>query len=134
MKNILLIQSELSSLEMVYQRVNNFLINKVQKKTLQNILLITQEMVTNSILHGNNNEKSKKVSIKITVDTSHVTVDIEDEGEGLEKLPSKEEAQNLNYLEENGRGLKLTVLMTENIELDGNKIKLIFKNNKNNEG
>ncbi len=134
MKNILLIQSELSSLEMVYQWVNNFLINKVQKKTLQNILLITQEMVTNSILHGNNNEKSKKVSIKITVDTSHVTVDIEDEGEGLEKLPSKEEAQNLNYLEENGRGLKLTVLMTENIELDGNKIKLIFKNNKNNEG
>ena len=126
MKNKLVIQSELRSLNTVYQWLEKYLLKKVSEEKLRNILLITQEMVTNSILHGNKNIVEKAVTVEITVNESNIEVEIQDEGEGLTSLPSKEEAKELDYLAENGRGVKLAVLMTERIELNGNRMKLIF--------
>jgi len=83
-------------------------------------------MVTNSILHGNKNIVEKPVTVEVTVNESNIEVEIQDEGEGLKSLPSKDEAKELDYLAENGRGVKLAVLMTERIELNGNRMKLIF--------
>lgn len=134
MKSRLVIKSEIASVESVYNWVEK-VVSEVMAltsqtdgaKTLRNILLITQEMVTNSILHGNREIKEKEVTIEITSDINHIVVDITDEGEGIKKLPLQEEAQELDYLAENGRGLKLAVLMTDKIELEGNRVRLIFK-------
>jgi len=126
MKNKLVIQSELRSLNTVYQWLEKYLLKKVSEEKLRNILLVTQEIVTNSILHGNKNIVEKSVTVEVTVNESNIEVEIQDEGEGLVSLPSKEEAKELDYLAENGRGVKLAVLMTERIELDGNRMKLIF--------
>lgn len=126
MKNKLVIQSELRSLNTVYQWLEKYLLKKVSEEKLRNILLVTQEMVTNSILHGNKNIVEKPVTVEVTVNESNIEVEIQDEGEGLASLPSKEEAKELDYLSENGRGVKLAVFMTERIELNGNRMKLIF--------
>jgi len=131
MKNRLVIQSELKALDTVYQWLEIFFVDKISEKELRNILLITQEMVTNSILHGNQSIKEKQVILNRSINSTHVVIEIEDEGEGLKSLPSLEEAQELDYLAENGRGVKLAVLMTERIELKNNKMKLIFKINEN---
>ena len=132
MKNKLVLSSRLDSLTIIYRWIEHLLINKVNEKELRNILLITQEMVTNSILHGNQSVIEKNVIVEVFIKQKNITVEIEDEGEGIKRLPSKEEAKELDYLTENGRGLKLAVLMTKSIELHGNRIKLIF--NRNNEG
>jgi len=127
MEHRLIVKSELKSLDSIYRWVEKTLTNEVSQKQLRNILLITQEMVTNSILHGNKNSIDKEVIVEIEIQQNDINIKIEDEGEGLQALPSKEEAEELDYLAENGRGLKLAVLMTESIELHGNKMKLIFK-------
>ena len=129
MKHKLVIKNDLNALETLYQWMERLLKNhNVQKKNLRNILLITQEMATNSILHGNKNQIEKIVTIEVTI-SEEISIEIEDEGEGIKRLPSKKEAKELDYLAENGRGLKLAVLLTKSIELDGNRIKLIFKKN-----
>ena len=128
MKSRLVIKSEIGSIESVYNWVESFLTGKVSAKIVRDILLITQEMVTNSILHGNRQIVEKEIIIEITILLDTVVVTVTDEGEGIKKLPLEEEAKELDYLAENGRGLKLAVLMTDKIELDGNRIKLIFFN------
>jgi len=126
MKNRLIVKSETQSLDNVYGWITKLLTDQVNPKQLRNILLISQEMVTNSILHGNKNNIEKKVIIEIEINKDEVIIEIEDEGKGLNQLPSKEEAEELDYLAENGRGLKLAVLMTKSIELNGSRMKLIF--------
>jgi anti-sigma regulatory factor (Ser/Thr protein kinase) len=128
MKDKLVIKSDFKLLDKVYQWLENFLVASISKKTLHNILFVTQEMVTNSILHGNKKLINKKVIIEVSITSTHISLEISDEGEGLKQLLSQKEARNLNYLKENGRGLKLAVLMTESIELKGNKTKYLFRN------
>ena len=126
MRSRLIVNSEIKSLDNVYSWVKEILTNEVGQKQLQNILLITQEMVTNSILHGNREAVDKEVIVEVEIKQNDIYINIEDEGEGLKTLPSKEEAKELDYLSENGRGVKLAVLMTKSIELNGNRMKLIF--------
>lgn len=121
----LVIESKLEALDQVYTWLKTILESNTTKG-VNNILLITYEIVTNAIIHGNKRDPSKSVIIGLDITESQIVVTVEDEGSGYDILPSKEEAQNLNYLEEGGRGLKLAVLTCDAIELDKNSIKLIF--------
>jgi anti-sigma regulatory factor (Ser/Thr protein kinase) len=56
-----------------------------------------------------------------------ITVTVKDEGEGFPPLPTVEEAQVLDYLSEDGRGLKLAVLMCKTIEINKNLTTLVFE-------
>jgi anti-sigma regulatory factor (Ser/Thr protein kinase) len=81
---------------------------------------------TNAILHGNKEITNKNVTVQAHIRLKEIVIDISDEGDGIQTLPTKKEATELNYLEEGGRGLKLAVLMSDDIELYQNKIRLIF--------
>jgi anti-sigma regulatory factor (Ser/Thr protein kinase) len=127
MRSKIVIQSNVNKLNTLYQWLETLLKEaKVERKLSQTILLITQEIATNSILHGNQEITNKSVTIEVHIGLADIIIDIEDEGKGIKILPTKEEANQLNYLEEGGRGLKLAVLMSNAIELYGNKIRLIF--------
>jgi anti-sigma regulatory factor (Ser/Thr protein kinase) len=127
MRNKIVIQSNVNKLNTLYQWLETLLKEaKVEEKLSQTILLITQEIATNSILHGNQEITNKSVTVEVYIGLADIIIDIEDEGKGIKTLPTKEEANQLNYLEEGGRGLKLAVLMSNAIELYGNKIRLIF--------
>jgi len=129
MRHRLIVKSEMKSLDSVYLWVEEILTNEVSKKQLRNILLIVQEMVTNSILHGNQAVIEREVTVLLSINQEDITIEIEDEGEGIKTLPLKKESKELDYLAENGRGLKLAVLLTKSIELHGNRTKLIFTKN-----
>ena len=92
-----------------------------------NILLVTQELITNAIIHGNQNVKSKTVIIVLDHSDVDVTVSVEDQGKGVVSLPTKEESIQMDYLDENGRGLKLATLLSDNIVVKKNKIIVRFK-------
>lgn len=122
----LTIASKLESLDQVYRWLKKILEPIIREDIKDNILLITHEIVTNAIIHGNKKDWRKCVTINLHITKCYITATVEDEGSGCKSLPSKEEAQNLNYLEEGGRGLKLAVLICDDIELDNNRIKLVF--------
>lgn len=122
----LIIESKLEALDQVYEWLKEILITKTTESIKDNILLISYEIVTNAIIHGNKRNPSRSVTIGLDITEEQIIVTVEDEGTGYDVLPSTEEAQNLNYLEEGGRGLKLAVLVCDNIELNRNRIKLIF--------
>ena len=121
-----LIKSELSQLSVVQDWLKDALASEVDSSVMNNILLITQEMVTNSIQHGNNGDPNKEVTLNLHIDTEHVVIKIQDEGAGIKRLPNKDEAKELDYLAENGRGLKLAVLICHEIILNGNEVTLVF--------
>lgn len=126
--NTLIINSNIEEINNVYEWVKSKLDENLSKKLCNNILLITQEIVSNAIIHGNENILSKKVVIKFLIDGKNIVISIEDEGKGCPSFPTKEEALELDYLSEGGRGLKLAVLMCDDIEINKNLITLIFKN------
>jgi len=127
MKQKIVIQSDIDNIHTAYQWLELLLKEEnISPKLSQTVLLIAQEIITNSILHGNQNSPNKSVTIEANIGTKDIVVDIEDEGDGIKTLPTKKEATELNYLEEGGRGLKLAVLMCDGIELYRNRIRLIF--------
>jgi len=128
MKNRLVIKSDFKLLDEVYQWLENLLVDITSKKKLNDILLVNQEMVTNSILHGNKESIEKEIIIEVFITSTDIILEITDQGEGIIKFPSLEESKELNYIEENGRGLKLAVLLTENIVIKGSKTQYIFTN------
>lgn len=126
-KDSLLVESKIEEVSRVYKWIETHLQNKVEKKLKNNILLITQEIVTNAIIHGNKQDVHKKVIVTFEMQNEEVTVTVKDEGEGCPPLPTQEEAEVLDYLSEEGRGLKLAVLMCKTVEIDKNLTTLIFE-------
>jgi anti-sigma regulatory factor (Ser/Thr protein kinase) len=127
MHQTLTIASNLEELKEVSIWVKHTLPKTLTEKIRNNILLITQELVTNAILYGNKEIESKSVIITLGIKDSDILLGVEDQGEGLPKLPSKKEAQKMDYLDENGRGMKLTVLLSHKATVHKNKIEVIFK-------
>ncbi|RUM70281.1 MAG: ATP-binding protein [Sulfurovum sp.] len=127
MTRTLIVSSSLDELEKASLWLIRYLPKSLSESKKNNIVLVVQEMVTNAIIHGNKSIKSKEVflSLKIIENTS-ITFTIEDEGLGLSSLPSKEEAKKMDYLQEGGRGLKLAVLLSDDIQIKENKVILVF--------
>ncbi|HIO95544.1 MAG TPA: hypothetical protein EYG67_01855 [Campylobacterales bacterium] len=119
----IVIKSQLCEVEKVYQWLEGYLLPLLKNKRLEEILLVMQEIVTNAVIHGNYNHFNKKVCIYLEVAKNQIILMVEDEGEGIKSLV---EAQNMDYMEENGRGLKLAVLISDRIELNHNSIRLWF--------
>jgi len=127
MTRTLIVSSSIEELEKASLWLTKYLPITVSEEKKDHILLVIQEMVSNAIIHGNDNIKSKDVSLCLTIKDRSIVFTIEDEGAGLSSLPTKEEAKEMDYLAENGRGLKLAVLLSDDIQIKGNKVTLVFK-------
>ncbi len=127
-KKVMVIHSSIEEIDRVYKWLDKSLRDLVDEEMSQKIILVCQEIATNAIIHGNRllNRKLVIVTFTVNITSKEIRIKIKDEGDGIEKLPSKEEALNLCYLEEDGRGLKLAVLMSDKIEVDGNSIEVTF--------
>ncbi|MDK2800692.1 MAG: serine/threonine-protein kinase RsbW [Clostridiales bacterium] len=98
------------------------------------IKVILNELIINAVLHGNKEDKTKQVSIKVGICTNQVYAIIEDEGEGL---PSEKESENTKEFEkilclsERGRGLTIIESLCDCIKRNekGNKVVVLKKLN-----
>ena len=126
MKVKIIVNSQLCEVAKVYRWLEGHLLPLLDNKRLEEILLVMQEMVSNAVIHGNYKHFAKKVSIYLQIESKQIILTVEDEGEGIKRLPTLTEALNMDYMEENGRGLKLAVLISDHIELNHNNIRLWF--------
>ena len=100
-----------------------------------NLALSVAEAISNSMLHGNKNDKTKKVRINIYVDDNYLKISFKDEGKGFNpsKIPDPTKPENI--LKDSGRGIHIMRSFLDDLQFkfheDGTEIILILKLNNN---
>ena len=91
------------------------------------IRLALDEAISNAIQHGNRNDASKKVTVRVTVDADRVKIEVADEGGGFSPACVPDPTAPENLEKPNGRGIMLiNAYMTEVAFNDvGNRITMI---------
>ena len=85
-----------------------------------NIMIAVTEAVNNAIKHGNASDKSKNVSLSLSLDESLLKFTIKDEGSGFnyENLPDPTSPENLEKL--GGRGIFLMKHLSDEVDFKEN--------------
>jgi serine/threonine-protein kinase RsbW len=89
----------------------------LEEDTSGKLMLLLSEAVTNAIVHGNNEDPTKKVEVEIKIKPDSIVTTVEDEGDGYD--PDKESDNPLNeenLLKEGGRGIFLIEEISDEIE------------------
>lgn len=96
--------------------------------TYGNIMLALSEAVTNAIIHGNQQDESKKVQINAQHKDSKLVVSIKDEGDGFDPATLPDPLQDENLLKEGGRGVYLIEQYSDDVTYSegGTKITIEF--------
>ena len=87
-----------------------------------NIPLACDEAITNAIIHGNNSDRDKKVSIKIYISSSRIKLRVKDQGNGfdVEKVANPLEGENV--MRSSGRGIYLMKSIMDKVKFsDGGR-------------
>jgi serine/threonine-protein kinase RsbW len=116
---ILVIKSDTSELKKVEYFLDSiFTRYNLSKKHFNKLYLCVSEAIINSIKHGNKNDLSKTVTLKINCSTNQLSVCIEDEGEGFDSREIQNPTVEENIRKESGRGIFIIKTITENIEFN----------------
>ncbi|MCO6472572.1 MAG: ATP-binding protein [Melioribacteraceae bacterium] len=71
------------------------------------LVLSVAEAASNAILHGNKNDKKKKVFILMEVDDDRIIIRIKDEGKGFDPSKVPDPTIPENILKDSGRGIHI---------------------------
>lgn len=129
MNKKLVIQSKIENVSLVENLIDEVAIDlSIISDLYGNVLISTIEAVTNAIVHGNNNDPQKNVTIEVIKEDKKLTIIVEDEGNGfdLNKVPDPTKP---DYIEKpDGRGIFLMKNLTDDMEFEKNGaiVKLIF--------
>lgn len=96
-----------------------------------NLELSVAEAISNSIHHGNKDDKNKKVKINVFVDDNYLKVSFKDEGNGFDPKDIPDPTKPENILKESGRGLHIMRSFLDDLQFkfhnDGTEIILTLK-------
>ena len=87
----------------------------LDKNKFNNLVLSFSEAVSNSIVHGNKLDKTKKVFIKVIVDNEKMTISIKDEGTGFDLKSVPDPTKLENILKDSGRGIHIMKSFVDNL-------------------
>ena len=93
------------------------------------LLLTLSEAVNNAIIHGNNQQRHKKITVFAIHKEHHLQISVEDEGNGFDptKLPDPLKEENL--LNEGGRGIYLIKQYADDVRFSKKGSKIIMEFN-----
>ena len=101
---------------------------KITDNVYGNVLIAVTEAVNNAIVHGNKENKSKKVEISLKQSKNRLCFMVADEGGGFDesKIPDPTNPSNLTNIK--GRGVFLMKNLSDEIvfKKGGSLIKLVF--------
>ena len=130
MRNLITIDSNIENLRIVEKFVDEIYDKyKFSDEIYGNILIATMEAANNAILHGNKNDISKKVEIKLRKNKNLLYLTVKDEGPGFDykNIPDPTAPENIEKI--NGRGIFLMEKLSDKIEFfkNGSVVKLTFQ-------
>lgn len=102
---------------------------KIEESIYGNILVSVTEAVNNAIVHGNKEDKTKKVRLGLKKNKKSVRFVVEDEGVGFDydNLPDPTSPKNLDKVK--GRGIFLIKSLSDKTTFKngGKMIEMLFK-------
>lgn len=105
--------------------IESFIDNAKEKFLLDddiygNIMIAVTEAVNNAIKHGNSNDRSKNVSLSLSLKESQIQFVIKDEGNGFdyENLPDPTSSENIEKV--GGRGIFLMKHLSDEVSFKEN--------------
>lgn len=113
--NIVVIRNMISAMIVEYNPTITF---------LNELKTVISEAITNSIVHGYNNQEDKYIDFNIVVDLSMISIDIIDYGIGIEDVEKAREPLFSTKKDEERSGLGFTIM-----ELFCDKLEVISKKN-----
>jgi len=88
----------------------------VNKDKLADIAISVTEAVTNAVVHGNKNNKRKKVAINLKADSSGVEITVEDQGNGFDPEAVQCPIEKGNILKQAGRGIFILKCLMDKVD------------------
>jgi serine/threonine-protein kinase RsbW len=119
----LVLQSNLNSISRIEPYVNQIVSDfGINDEIYGNILIALTEAVNNAILHGNKEDKSKKVTIKLVSNNpkNQLVFQISDDGPGFNHNHIPDPTAPENILKLGGRGVFLMRQLSDKIEFMNN--------------
>ena len=102
---------------------------KINEAVYGNVLVSVTEAVNNAIVHGNKEDKDKKVKIKLKENKKSIRFVVEDEGRGFdhENLPDPTNPENIEKIK--GRGIFLIKNLADKAKFKqgGRVVDMLFK-------
>lgn len=97
----------------------------ISESDLFDLRLVYTELLINAVVHGNRGDSSKKIKLRIEINSDEIMSVIKDEGDGFDYQDTLfRENYFYDYQEEHGRGLQLVKSLTEYLYFNevGNEI------------
>jgi len=93
------------------------------------LAIAVSEAVTNAIIHGNKQDRRKKVFIRFRLSADRITVYVKDEGEGFDPNRLENPLDPENILRETGRGIFILKSIMDEVSFDfskgGTEVKIV---------
>jgi anti-sigma regulatory factor (Ser/Thr protein kinase) len=122
------IPSEPVQIHRVWGELKLALLNEIDEKRHFGIELVTRELLTNAMMHGNAGIPSRRVELEVKLWSGYLLVEVGDEGAGFNwqinpPKPFREDATS-------GRGLSIVLLYAQAVRYNtsGNRVKAWFTN------
>jgi serine/threonine-protein kinase RsbW len=96
---------EIMAVEKFLEEINGKL--RLDEMKFNKLLVATTEAVNNGIIHGNKRDHTKKVILRVDVNSTTMTVRVRDQGNGVDVASIPDPLAEENLLRENGRGVFL---------------------------
>lgn len=119
--------SQIEKLELFIKRVTSSC--QIKKAKHPEILISLTEAVNNAIIHGNNEDKNKKVNILCRESSKKITFYISDEGSGFDPNGVKDPTKIENIELCGGRGVHIMKELSDKLAYhdNGRTVELQFK-------
>ena len=102
---------------------------QIEESIYGNVLVSVTEAVNNAIVHGNKEDKNKKVKLELKKNKKSVRFVVEDEGVGFdhENLPDPTNPKNIDKVK--GRGVFLIKSLSDKTKFKkgGRSVEMLFK-------
>jgi serine/threonine-protein kinase RsbW len=114
------IKIQIPSLSENIRMIESFIDNAKEKFQLNddiygNIMIAITEAVNNAIRHGNKGDKSKNVTLTLTLDDSMIKFIVQDEGSGFDFLDLPDPTSPENIEKPGGRGIFLMKHLSDEV-------------------
>lgn len=119
------IKIEIPSINENIRIIESFIDNAKEKFNLDddiygNIMIAVTESVNNAIMHGNKNDRTKNVTLSLSLNNNIINFKVRDEGHGFDfqNLPDPTSPENLD--KPSGRGIFLMKHLSDEVNFSNN--------------
>ncbi len=134
------IESSTSKIQQAVQKLEHFLnSNGLYERIINETTIAVSEAIANAIIHGNQNDPAKYVSVDVKINDKKLTVKVSDEGTGFSPATIPNPLNGENRMKTSGRGVYLMKATMDEVNFNQSRkglevelIKFLSTEHKNN--